>query len=125
MWHAMLGDAGSVPSATSVPAVAPKTTKLPRDHASAKSKPRPGARATSRGACETSAGARPEAVKARSTSTPPAKPRASPVGGNPRKDLSGEFAKAASDNAAGALMASPQIKSPFHKKIKLDDHLEP
>ncbi|CAE7564303.1 unnamed protein product [Symbiodinium sp. CCMP2456] len=46
------------------------------------------------------------------------------VPGNPRKDLSGEFAKAASDKAAGALMASPQIKSPFHKKIKLDDHLE-
>ena len=52
---------------------------------------------------------------------PPVRPQASPVH-DPKKDLSAEFARAAAHGTP--LMASPAIKSPYHKKQRTADDLD-
>ena len=116
----MLGDAGSIPSTSSKSAVEAtlKDAKPPPNSNSAKNKPRAGAKASCRGARAKET--RPEQAKPPRTSTPPPKPTASPLASNPRKDLSLDFAKAA-DDAAPAVLASPPIKSPYHKKPRITE----
>ncbi|CAE7463664.1 unnamed protein product [Symbiodinium sp. CCMP2592] len=98
----MLGDAGSIPSTSSKSAVgATATNAAPApDSSSPKNKPRAGAKAGSRGARAKEIQA---PVQAKRTSTPPPKKSASPLASNPKKDLSGEFAKAAGDPSPALL----------------------
>ena len=64
----------------------------------------------------------------RPTTPPPKQTLASPAAAtNPKKNLSGEFAKAAASNENdGTLLASPAtIKSPYPKKARTHEDLEP